>query len=137
MSTDSSELKDIGLKVTFPRLKILDIFRSASEQRHLSAEDVYRQLMAEGTEIGLATVYRVLTQFEQAGLLKRSLLGSNRSVYEMNDGERHHGHLVCLDSGDVKEFFDPQIEKRLHSISHSLGYNMSEYTITIFGAPRK
>lgn len=135
MSIDSNNLKDSGLKVTFPRLKILDVFRN-SPQRHLSAEDIYRMLMADGVEIGLATVYRVLTQFEQAGLLKRSLLGTNRSVYEMNDGERHHGHLVCLQTGDVKEFFDPQIEKRLNSISDSLGFSMAEYTITIFANPK-
>jgi len=136
MSIDSSDLKDSGLKVTFPRLKILDVFRN-SPQRHLSAEDIYRTLVSDGVEIGLATVYRVLTQFEQAGLLKRSALGTNRSVYEMNDGEHHHGHLVCLQTGDVKEFFDPQIEKRLTKISESLGFNMAEYTITVFANPKR
>lgn len=133
--TDSVDLKGIGLKVTFPRMKILDLFRN-SEQRHLSAEDVYRLLMGEGVEMGLATVYRVLTQFEQAGLLKRSQLGGNKAVFELNDGERHHGHLVCTRTGAVKEFFDPQIEKRLQKIADEMGYNLSEHTITIFATPK-
>jgi Fur family ferric uptake transcriptional regulator len=135
MTTDSIELKGSGLKVTFPRLKILDVFRS-SDQRHLSAEDVYRLLVASGVEMGLATVYRVLTQFEQAGLLKRSQLGSSKAVYELNDGERHHGHLVCTQSGQVKEFFDPQIETRLQKIASDMGYHLSEYTITMYAWPK-
>ena len=133
--TDAIELKSSGLKVTFPRLKILDIFRN-SGQRHLSAEDVYRLLMNEGVEMGLATVYRVLTQFEHADLLKRSQLGGNRAVYELNDGERHHGHLVCSQTGVVKEFFDPQIEKRLQKIALDMGYNLSDYSITLYGDPK-
>ncbi|MDQ2138157.1 transcriptional repressor [Alcaligenaceae bacterium A4P071] len=133
--TDAIELKSSGLKVTFPRLKILDIFRN-SGQRHLSAEDVYRLLMNEGVEMGLATVYRVLTQFEHADLLKRSQLGGNRAVYELNDGERHHGHLVCSQTGEVKEFFDPQIEKRLQKIALDMGYNLSDYSITLYGDPK-
>ena len=133
--TDAIELKSSGLKVTFPRLKILDIFRN-SGQRHLSAEDVYRLLMNEGVEMGLATVYRVLTQFEHADLLKRSQLGGNRAVYELNDGERHHGHLVCSQTGEVKEFFDPQIEKRLQKIALDMGYNLSDYAITLYGDPK-
>ncbi|MEQ4619258.1 MAG: transcriptional repressor [Corticimicrobacter sp.] len=135
MSTDRIELKDIGLKVTFPRLKILDVFRS-SEQRHLSAEDVYRLLMNDGVEIGLATVYRVLTQFEQVDLLKRSQLGSSKAVYELNDGERNHGHIVCTQSGDVTEFYDPQIEKRLQKICEERGFTLSEHTITVFATPK-
>ena len=133
--TDAIELKSSGLKVTFPRLKILAIFRN-SGQRHLSAEDVYRLLMNEGVEMGLATVYRVLTQFEHADLLKRSQLGGNRAVYELNDGERHHGHLVCSQTGEVKEFFDPQIEKRLQKIALDMGYNLSDYSITLYGDPK-
>ncbi|MGO3742577.1 transcriptional repressor [Kerstersia sp.] len=135
MASDKIELKDSGLKVTFPRLKILDVFRN-SEQRHLTAEDVYRLLMADNIEIGLATVYRVLTQFEQAGLLKRNQLGTNKAVYELNDGERHHGHLVCSKTGEVKEFHDPQIEKRLHKIAEEMGYTLSEYTINVFATPK-
>jgi Fur family ferric uptake transcriptional regulator len=133
--SDAVELKSSGLKVTFPRLKILDIFRN-SGQRHLSAEDVYRLLMADGVEMGLATVYRVLTQFEHADLLSRSQLGGNRAVYELNDGERHHGHLVCTQTGAVKEFYDPQIEKRLQKIANDMGYSLSDYSITLFGEPK-
>ncbi|SOE50752.1 Ferric uptake regulation protein FUR [plant metagenome] len=135
MNTETLELRSSGLKVTFPRMKILDVFRN-SDQRHLSAEDVYRLLVTDGIEMGLATVYRVLTQFEQAGLLQRSQLGGNKAVYELNDGERHHGHLVCAQTGEVKEFFDPQIEKRLNKIADEMGYTLSEYTITIFAAPK-
>lgn len=133
--SDAIELKSSGLKVTFPRLKILDIFRN-SGQRHLSAEDVYRLLMADGVEMGLATVYRVLTQFEHADLLKRSQLGGNRAVYELNDGERHHGHLVCTQTNEVKEFYDPQIEKRLQKIASDMGYSLSDYSITVYGEPK-
>lgn len=133
--TDSVDLKGIGLKVTFPRLKILDLFRN-SEQRHLSAEDVYRHLMHEGVEMGLATVYRVLTQFEQAGLLKRSQLGGNKAVFELNDGDRHHGHLVSTTTGDVEEFVDPEIERRLRQIADDMGYSLTEFTITIFATPK-
>lgn len=103
--TDQSELKNMGLKATFPRLKILDIFRK-SDQRHLSAEDVYRALIGENVEIGLATVYRVLTQFEQAGILARSQFDSGKAVFELNDGD-HHDHLICTNCGKVVEFSDP------------------------------
>lgn len=133
--TDAAELKNSGLKVTFPRIKILDIF-SKGEQRHLSAEDVYRILLNDGVEMGLATVYRVLTQFEHAGLLKRSQLGGNRAVYELNDGERHHGHLVNTADGTVIEFFDPQIQKRLEKIAVENGLELGDYSITLFGAPK-
>jgi len=133
--TDASELKNSGLKVTFPRIKILDIF-SKGEQRHLSAEDVYRILLNDGVEMGLATVYRVLTQFEHAGLLKRSQLGGNRAVYELNDGERHHGHLVSTADGTVIEFFDPQIQKRLEKIASENGFELGDYSITLFGTPK-
>ena len=133
--TDAAELKSSGLKVTFPRMKILDIF-SKSGQRHLSAEDVYRMLLNDGVEMGLATVYRVLTQFEQADLLTRSQLGGNRAVYELNDGERHHGHLVSTATGEVIEFFDPQIEKRLQKIAAEKGFTLSDYSITLFGDPK-
>ncbi|OZI34501.1 transcriptional repressor [Bordetella genomosp. 10] len=133
--SDAVELKGIGLKVTFPRMKILDLFRN-SEQRHLSAEDVYRLLINDGVEMGLATVYRVLTQFEHAGLLQRSQLGGNKAVYELNDGERHHGHLVSTTTGEVREFYDPQIEKRLQKIADEMGYTLTDHTITLFGAPK-
>ena len=102
------DLKSTGLKVTAPRLKILEIFQQGA-QRHMTAEDVYRQLILQKMEIGLATVYRVLMQFEQADILKRSHFESERAVYELNEGE-HHDHLVCLDCGRVEEFHDPDIE---------------------------
>jgi Fur family transcriptional regulator, ferric uptake regulator len=133
--SDSVDLKGIGLKVTFPRMKILDLFNN-SEQRHLSAEDVYRLLLNDGVEMGLATVYRVLTQFEHAGLLKRSQLGGNKAVFELNDGERHHGHLVSTTTGEVEEFYDPQIEKRLQKIADEMGYTLTDHTITLFGTPK-
>lgn len=131
----SLDLKHNGLKATAPRVKILELFHT-SHRRHLSAEDVYRLVIAEDAELGLATVYRVLHQFEEAGLLKKSQLGNNKAVYELNDGERHHGHLVCTNSGEVKEFFDPAIERRLHEIVGELGYDLSDYVITAYGQPR-
>jgi Fur family ferric uptake transcriptional regulator len=131
----ADELKNIGLKATLPRLKILDIFR-ASPDRHLSAEDIYRLVLADNTDLGLATVYRVLSQFEQTGLLKRSQFGGSKAVYELNDHERHHGHLVCTRTGDVKEFFDAGIESRLVAIAHDMGYDLADYTITLFGRAR-
>ena len=103
------ELKSTGLKATLPRLKILEIFQGG-KQRHMTAEDVYRVLLEERSDIGLATVYRVLTQFEQAGLLNRSNFESGKAVYEINEGQ-HHDHLVCLDCGKVEEFYDAEIEK--------------------------
>ncbi|ALM82626.1 transcriptional repressor [Bordetella sp. N] len=133
--SDAVDLKGIGLKVTFPRMKILDLFHT-SEQRHLSAEDVYRVLINDGVEMGLATVYRVLTQFEHAGLLKRSQLGGNKAVFELNDGERHHGHLVSTTTGEVEEFYDPQIVKRLQKIADDMGYTLTDHTITLFGTPK-
>jgi Fur family transcriptional regulator, ferric uptake regulator len=133
--SDAVDLKGIGLKVTFPRMKILGLFHN-SDQRHLSAEDVYRVLLNDGVEMGLATVYRVLTQFEHAGLLKRSQLGGNKAVFELNDGERHHGHLVSTTTGEVEEFYDPQIEKRLQKIADDMGYTLTDHTITLFGTPK-
>jgi Fur family ferric uptake transcriptional regulator len=107
------ELKNTGLKATLPRLKILEIFQ-AGKQRHMTAEDVFRVLLEDRSDIGLATVYRVLTQFEQAGLLNRSNFESGKAVYEINEGQ-HHDHLVCLDCGKVEEFYDAEIEKRQQS----------------------
>lgn len=129
------DLKQIGLKATLPRLKVLELFRSCA-QRHLSAEDVYRLLLGERVDLGLATVYRVLAQFEQTGLLKKSQLGNNKAVYELNDRERHHGHLVCIKTGEVHEFFDPEIESRLKAIAAELGFELSDYGVTVFGMRR-
>ncbi|WP_299454502.1 ferric iron uptake transcriptional regulator [uncultured Pigmentiphaga sp.] len=129
--TDQSELKSIGLKATFPRLKILDVFRKA-EVRHMSAEDVYRALIGDSVEIGLATVYRVLTQFEQAGLLIRSQFDSGKAVFELNEGD-HHDHLVCTNCGKVEEFFDPEIEKRQQKIAKDHNFVLTGHALSLYG----
>ena len=131
MPTNSDELKNIGLKATLPRLKILEIFQK-SQVRHLSAEDVYRVLLAEGFDVGLATVYRVLTQFEAAGLLARNNFESGKSVFELNEGQ-HHDHLVCLDCGRVEEFFDAEIERRQKLISDKHGFELQEHALALYG----
>lgn len=124
------DLKTIGLKATLPRLKILNLFET-SQVRHLSAEDVYRALSAEGMDVGLATVYRVLTQFEQAGLIERHHFEGGRAVYELNQGG-HHDHLVCLQCGRVEEFFDPEIEKRQAKIARERGFMIREHSLQIY-----
>lgn len=129
--TDSVELKSAGLKATFPRLKILDIFRRADE-RHQSAEDVYRTLIAEDVDIGLATVYRVLTQFEQAGILVRSQFDGGKAVFELNDGD-HHDHLICTHCNKVVEFSDEKIESRQHKIAEDHGFTLESHTMMLYG----
>lgn len=124
------ELKSSGLKATLPRLKILEVFER-SVQRHMSAEDVYRLLLAEGADIGLATVYRVLMQFEQAGLLTRSNFESGKSVFELNEGQ-HHDHLVCLTCGRVEEFFDAQIEQRQREVAQTRGFQLQEHSLALY-----
>ncbi|GCB06308.1 ferric iron uptake transcriptional regulator [Ralstonia sp. SET104] len=126
-----ADLKNIGLKATVPRLKILEIFQT-SDERHMSAEDVYRILLAEQMDIGLATVYRVLTQFEQAGLLSRNNFESGKAIYELNEG-KHHDHLVCLDCGRVEEFFDAEIEQRQQSIARARGFALQEHALSLYG----
>lgn len=130
MPTNSQNLKNIGLKATYPRLKILDLFQTAN-QRHLTAEDVYRLLIAEGMDIGLATVYRVLTQFEHAGLLERHYFESGKAVFELNEG-RHHDHLVCLQCGRVEEFFDPEIERRQNAVATERGFAVKEHALYLY-----
>ena len=130
MSDNSRNLKSIGLKATYPRLKILDLFQS-SEQRHLTAEDVYRALMNDGMDIGLATVYRVLTQFEQVGLLERHYFESGKAVFELNEGG-HHDHLVCMQCGKVEEFFDAEIECRQNQIAEQRGFAIREHALYIY-----
>ena len=125
-----SDLKSIGLKATLPRLKILDLFEQ-SDKRHMTAEEVYRLLSDEGQDIGLATVYRVLTQFEQAGLLIRHHFDSDKAVFELNEGE-HHDHLVCLQCGKVEEFFDSEIEKRQNRIAKERGFVIREHSLQIY-----
>lgn len=133
--TNPTDLKNIGLKATLPRLKILEIFQR-SAVRHLTAEDVYRSLLSEELDIGLATVYRVLTQFEQAGLLSRSNFESGKAVFELNEGS-HHDHLVCIDCGRVEEFFDPEIEKRQQKIAEERGFKLQEHALALYGVCTK
>jgi Fur family transcriptional regulator, ferric uptake regulator len=128
--THVDEIKSSGLKATLPRIKILEIFQH-TERRHMTAEDVYKALLAEGSDIGLATVYRVLMQFEQAGLLIRSNFESGKAVFELNAGE-HHDHLVCLDCGRVEEFYDPEIEARQREVTRSRGFALQEHTLALY-----
>lgn len=130
MEEKIDELKNTGLKVTVPRLKILEIFEKA-EERHLTAEDVYRLLIAENSDIGLATVYRVLAQFEQSGLLTRSYFEPSKAVYELSD-EEHHDHLICLDCGRVEEFFDPEIEKRKDAVAKTKGFRVEDHVLSLY-----
>src|SRR5512147_720194 len=126
----AQSLKEIGLKSTLPRRKILELFE-ASKVRHLSAEDVYRTLIGEGIDIGLATVYRVLTQFEQAGLLSRQHFETGKAVFELNQGG-HHDHLVCLQCGRVEEFYDSEIEKRQGSVARERGFELRGHSLAMY-----
>lgn len=125
-----TSLKTKGLKATLPRLRILELFEK-SNVRHLSAEDVYRLLLKEGTDTGLATVYRVLTQFEQAGLLVRHHFEADKAVFELNQGG-HHDHLVCLQCGRVEEFFDEAIEKRQTAVALERGFEIREHSLHLY-----
>lgn len=124
------ELKNNGLKVTAPRLKILEIFRTAG-RRHLAAEDVYRLLIAGGADVGLATVYRVLTQFEQTGILARNHFEGGKAVYELRQ-KQHHDHLVCLDCGRVEEFYDAEIEKRQAAAAARQGFVIADHALSLY-----
>ena len=128
--TNADELKSSGLKATLPRIKILEVFQH-SERRHLTAEDVFKALLVDGADIGLATVYRVLMQFEQAGLLARSNFESGKSVFELNEGQ-HHDHLVCLTCGRVEEFYDPEIETRQRHIAETRGFELQEHSLSLY-----
>ncbi|MFA7243499.1 MAG: ferric iron uptake transcriptional regulator [Sulfuricellaceae bacterium] len=127
---DSHDIKNAGLKVTMPRVKILKLFET-SEVRHLTAEDVYRILLSDGEDVGLATVYRVLTQFEAAGLLVRHHFEGDKSVFELNQG-CHHDHLVCLQCGKVEEFCDPDIETRQENIAKERGFAIRDHSLYLF-----
>src|SRR5882757_10657254 len=130
-----AELKSIGLKATLPRLRILDVFQRAASTggaRHLSAEDVYRVLLTEHLDVGLATVYRVLTQFEQAGLLVRHHFEAGHAVFELNEGA-HHDHLVCLTCGRVEEFVDGDIEALQNRIAEGRGFKLQEHALSLYG----
>jgi Fur family ferric uptake transcriptional regulator len=128
--SSAQSLKEIGLKATLPRRKVLELFES-SKVRHLSAEDVYRSLLAEGIDIGLATVYRVLTQFEQAGLLSRQHFETGKAVFELNQGG-HHDHLVCLQCGRVEEFYDAEIEQRQSEIARKRGFELHGHSLALY-----
>jgi Fur family ferric uptake transcriptional regulator len=129
--TNIDELKNTGLKATLPRLKILEIFQKGA-QRHMTAEDVFRVLLEERSDIGLATVYRVLTQFEQAGILLRSNFESGKAVYELNEGQ-HHDHFICTVCGKVEEFFDAEIEKRQNLIAKEKGWVVHDHSMALYG----
>jgi Fur family ferric uptake transcriptional regulator len=126
-----NELKNTGLKATGPRLKILEIFQNA-EQRHMNADDIYRLLLAEDSDIGLATVYRVLMQFEQAGILSRNHFEAGKAVYELCN-EDHHDHLVCLSCGRVEEFLDAGIERRQRGVAAERGWDLREHAMSLYG----
>ena len=128
--TTPQDLKSIGLKATLPRLKILNLFEN-SDERHLTAEDVYKLLLNDGMEIGLATIYRVLTQFEQAGLLIRHHFESGKAVFELDQGD-HHDHLVCLRCGHVEEFYDAEIERRQARIAKERGFSIQEHSLQLY-----
>ena len=125
------ELKSTGLKATLPRLKILEIFQKG-DPRHMTAEDVFRILLLEHSDIGLATVYRVLMQFEQAGILERSHFESGKAVYELNEGS-HHDHLVCTSCGKVEEFYDAEIERRQQLVTKNRGWVLQDHAMSLYG----
>ncbi|GAB1385467.1 ferric iron uptake transcriptional regulator [Melaminivora sp.] len=131
MNHNIEELKNTGLKATLPRLKILEIFQT-STQRHMTAEDVFRVLLDERSDIGLATVYRVLTQFEQAGILNRSNFEGGKAVYELNEGQ-HHDHFICTGCGRVEEFYDSEIEKRQALIAKEKGWVVHDHAMALYG----
>ncbi len=133
--SNADDLKSSGLKATLPRIKILDVFQHAS-QRHMTAEDVFKALLTEGADIGLATVYRVLMQFEQAGILSRNHFESGKAVFELNEG-KHHDHLVCIDCGRVEEFYDAEIEKRQNAVAHARGFELQDHALSLYAVCTK
>ena len=128
--TRMEDLKSSGLKATLPRIKILEVFQN-TERRHMTAEDVFKALLVDEADIGLATVYRVLMQFEQAGLLSRSNFESGKAIFELNEGQ-HHDHLVCLDCGHVEEFFDAEIEQRQRAVTIARGFELQEHSLSLY-----
>ena len=129
---ETQELRDVGLKVTLPRVKILEIMERETNERHLNAEQVYKILLSENEEIGLATIYRVLTQFEAAGLVTRHHFEGGNSVFELNKGY-HHDHIVCVKCGKVDEFTDEVIEQRQKQIAEKLGYELTDHSLYLYG----
>ncbi len=135
MADQNQELRKAGLKVTLPRVKILQILENATGQHHLSAEDVYKTLLEAGEDVGLATVYRVLTQFESAGLVIRHNFDGGHAVFEISQ-EEHHDHMVCLDSGEIIEFFDETIERRQQEIAEEHGFELVDHALVLYVRPR-
>ncbi len=133
--THADELKNSGLKATLPRIKVLEMFQK-TEQRHMSAEDVFKMLLNEGAEVGLATVYRVLMQFEQAGILSRNHFETGKAVFELNEG-KHHDHLVCVDCGRVEEFYDAEIEKRQRNVAQARGFELQDHALSLYATCTK
>lgn len=129
--TNIDELKSTGLKATLPRLKIMEIFQKG-DQRHMTAEDVFRVLLTERSDIGLATVYRVLTQFEQAGILRRTHFEGGKAMFELDEGQ-HHDHLVCTSCGRVEEFYDAEIERRQQMIATEKGWSFQDHAMSLYG----
>jgi Fur family transcriptional regulator, ferric uptake regulator len=132
---ENQQLRKAGLKVTLPRVRILEVLeqsRDASDQQHLTAEEVYRQLVEAGAQIGLATVYRVLSQFESAGLVKRHHFESGQAVFELNEGD-HHDHIVCVQCGKVEEFTDEVIEERQHKVARSHEFDLNDHSLILYG----
>ena len=133
--THADELKNSGLKATLPRIKVLEVSQKSTE-RHMSAEDVYKHLLTEGSDVGLATVYRVLMQFEQAGILSRNHFETGKAVFELNEG-KHHDHLVCMDCGRVEEFFDAEIEKRQKAVAVARGFELQDHSLALYAVCTK
>ena len=135
MTKENNELKKAGLKATLPRIRILEVLEGSTEN-HLSAEDIYKNLIANGEDVGLATVYRVLTQFESAGIVTRHNFESGHSVYEITPDD-HHDHMVCLETGDVIEFHDEIIEKQQEKIASEMGYEIVDHSMVLYVKPKK
>ena len=134
-TVESQDLRKVGLKVTHPRMRILDILSNA-QKKHMTAEDCYRELLEQGDDIGLATVYRVLNQFEAAGIVVRHHFEGGQSVYEL-DADGHHDHMVCLDTGDVVEFFDDEIERRQREIVAAHGFELQDHSLVLYVRRKK
>ena len=135
MSKENNELKKAGLKATLPRIRILEVLEGSSHN-HLSAEDIYKHLISNGKDVGLATIYRVLTQFESAGIVTRHNFESGHSVYEITPDD-HHDHMVCLETGDVIEFHDETIEKQQEKIASEMGYEIVDHSMVLYVKPKK
>ena len=136
MNSENRELRQAGLKVTLPRIKVLQLLESVSDgNRHMSAEDVYKALLDAGEDVGLATVYRVLTQFETAGLVTRHNFEGGHSVFEIAS-ERHHDHMVCTETGKIVEFYDEALEELQHKIAEKYGYDIVDHSMVLYVKPK-